>query len=91
MKLTPHQCPHTSYQVYDLCFYRRVVLLAAECGFGLRTTPADCGLLEDAAACIEVGKGKLLLLARNLSSERIAIAFTRRIETGGLVSFKGWV
>nr|POE49563.1 dol-p-man:man(7)glcnac(2)-pp-dol alpha-1,6-mannosyltransferase [Quercus suber] len=80
---TPHQRPDGIDQVDELRFHARVVLhvtgAAAERGFGgLRGAPADC----EFGVSIGEGKGGDLLRARKRSSERTAMAFTRRMETG---------
>lgn len=80
--LTPHQRPHALDQIYDFVFDARVVGLAAERWFCLCATPADCRRVRYCCEIRETRRKETLLLARNLSSERIAIAFTRRIETG---------
>lgn len=82
----PHERAHGIYEVYHLGFDARAVLhAAAKGGLGLLgRAPADwivLGLCEEVRQAWVEG---FVLRARKRSSERTAMAFTRRTDTGGM-------
>lgn len=96
--LTPHQRPHRVDQIYRLRFHAGAVLrAAAEGGLVLRcVAPADCIAFVSYAVALVLRErrgfrglvtfgwvGGDVLRARKRSSERTAMAFMSRTETGG--------